>query len=248
MSPTTAAVKQQAFPVASARSHASDRAFFHRFSIAFLLIALIGFGPSYYFLGLTDRPSLPGIVHVHGAVFTAWLVLLVVQTSLIVANRRDIHRKLGIASVALAVAMVAIGTLTAIARIQQGGVGPGGMPLLAFSAVPLLSIWSFAAIFGAAVYFRNRADIHKRLIMITSIDMLGAATARIASMIDAGFAGLLLFPVVLLAVLAAYDYYSRGRIHEVTLWVGGYIALSQYLRLVIGSTEQWQSFVTGIMY
>lgn len=37
------------------------------------------------------------LIHVHGAAFTLWILLLVTQTLLVPANRVDFHKKLGIA-------------------------------------------------------------------------------------------------------------------------------------------------------
>src|SRR2546430_6276618 len=40
-------------------------------------------------------PSLT--IHLHGAAFSCWILLLVTQTSLVSAGRVDIHRRLGVA-------------------------------------------------------------------------------------------------------------------------------------------------------
>src|SRR5678815_998721 len=54
--------------------------------------------------GLTTDPRpMVALVHLHAIAFSAWLVLLVVQTRLIAAHRVDMHMKLGLAGVALAV-------------------------------------------------------------------------------------------------------------------------------------------------
>ena len=46
------------------------------------------------------------LVHVHAALFTAWVLLFVVQTAFIAQRRITLHRKLGIAGAVLAAAMV----------------------------------------------------------------------------------------------------------------------------------------------
>jgi len=50
----------------------------------------------------TQAPAYPSIVHVHAAAFVGWLVLLTSQILLIRSARVDLHRKLGIAGVVLA--------------------------------------------------------------------------------------------------------------------------------------------------
>jgi len=77
------------------------------------LFVIIGFSRNYYFRFLTDLPPMVALVHLHAIAFSAWLVLLVVQTRLIAAHRVDLHMKLGLAGVALAACMVVLGVLTA---------------------------------------------------------------------------------------------------------------------------------------
>lgn len=57
---------------------------------------------------LAPLPSL--IIHVHGAAFSCWMLLLLTQTTLVSAGRVDIHRRLGIAGFLLAWAMVVLGS------------------------------------------------------------------------------------------------------------------------------------------
>jgi hypothetical protein len=46
------------------------------------------------------------IVHIHAAIFTTWMLLLITQTALISAHRVRWHRKLGVSGFVLAIAMV----------------------------------------------------------------------------------------------------------------------------------------------
>src|SRR5678816_853054 len=59
-----------------------------------------------------ERPY-PLIVHVHGAVFVGWLVLLTTQVLLIRGGRFAIHRRLGLAGAGLAAVMIVLGPATA---------------------------------------------------------------------------------------------------------------------------------------
>jgi hypothetical protein len=61
----------------------------------------------------------------HGTVFTLWIVLLIFQTGFVAANRRDIHRRLGVMGVGIAALMVALGTALAVSALQ-GGHAPSG--------------------------------------------------------------------------------------------------------------------------
>jgi hypothetical protein len=70
-----------------------------------LLTVFIGFAHTYYLAGIFQA-SLPNrLIHIHGAVFTCWIFLLITQTSLVSAGRVDIHRRLGLFGFALACSM-----------------------------------------------------------------------------------------------------------------------------------------------
>jgi hypothetical protein len=83
----------------------ADRAFFTGLSLLMLLAVFVGFSRSYYLKGLYGTPALPTLFHVHGFLFTLWMLLLVVQTGLIASRRTDVHRRLGVAGGVLALLM-----------------------------------------------------------------------------------------------------------------------------------------------
>ncbi len=107
-----------------------DRAFYGGISIALALTVFAGFGPTYYFRMFDQAPmaTLSGgpmtpLVHAHAALFSAWVLLFIVQTALVAQHKVAVHRRLGIAGGALAGLMVAVGTLTALKTAARGG-GP----------------------------------------------------------------------------------------------------------------------------
>jgi hypothetical protein len=54
-----------------------DRRFYAGMSGLALCVVLVGFARTYYLKGLFGAPSLPLLLHVHGAVMTTWFVLFV---------------------------------------------------------------------------------------------------------------------------------------------------------------------------
>ena len=67
----------------------------------------------------------------HGFAFSAWMVLLLVQTSLVAANRTDIHKRLGVAGAGLGVLMMVLGAYVAISRVAAGlSLSPPGVTAL----------------------------------------------------------------------------------------------------------------------
>jgi FtsH-binding integral membrane protein len=170
-------------PGAVARSTGAlpGRRFDHYFfsGTAWLMLAsvVLGFGPTYYFAGLINAPLPSRIVHIHGAIFSCWILLLIVQNSLAWAGRVDIHRKLGLAGFILACLMVVVGWMAATDRLARG-TAPPGLDTYFFYIVPMTDMVIFATLIFFA--FRNRRDppAHKRLIYIATTGVLIAAIAR----------------------------------------------------------------------
>lgn len=53
-----------------------DHPFFSAMAVLILATVLAGFAPSYYFAGIFRAPLPSTIIHVHGAVFSCWILLL----------------------------------------------------------------------------------------------------------------------------------------------------------------------------
>lgn len=219
---------RDARPLARSRS-----AFYFGMAIAMSVTVFIGFGPSFYVnayfaetLGQPPVQALSSIIIMHGLVFTTWMILLMVQTGLVAGGRVRWHRRLGIAGAVLAAAVIAFGTAVQVASMQRD--------LGALESVPFLrvvvfggftSLLAFAGLAGAAIGWRRRPEIHKRLILIATIALLGAAAARIGGIV--GFAlpalgplpffGLVLTDLFLVALLV-YDWRTVRRPHPATLY------------------------------
>lgn len=80
-----------------------DRFYFAGMAIVAAAIVFFGFARSYYLKGLFERPPLAPLLHLHGFLFTSWLVLLLSQVALVAAKRTDFHRRLGIVGGLLAI-------------------------------------------------------------------------------------------------------------------------------------------------
>ena len=65
-----------------------DHVFFSGMAVLILATVFAGFAPSYYFAGIFRAPLPSTIIHVHEAVFSCWILLLITQTSLVSAGQR----------------------------------------------------------------------------------------------------------------------------------------------------------------
>ena len=151
-------------------------------AILFPLIVLVGFGRTYYFKGLfgTTRPLPSSLVHLHGLVMTAWVVLFVVQVRLASSKRIHRHQQLGYAGIGLGALIIATGLPTALRAAKYGSASaPPAIPPLSFLLVPTFDLLIFALLFGAAILYRRRPAAHKRLMLLTAVNFLPPALARV---------------------------------------------------------------------
>ncbi len=196
---------------------------------------------------LFNTQPLTLLLHLHGIVFTSWLVLYFTQTVLVAAKRINVHRRLGIVGAVIAALMLLIGTTTAIIRAQQGMTPPGGSPPLVFLVIPLTDMLVFAILIGAGFYFRRRPDVHKRLMLLATISILGAAIARLPfAFIQSGPPAFFGLTDLFIVACIIYDLVSRGRVHRATALGWLLIVASQPLRLMIGGTDAWIAFATWL--
>jgi uncharacterized membrane protein (DUF441 family) len=224
--------------------------FFTGMSAALLLATFIGFAPTYYLAGYFAAPAVGPLVHVHGVVYSVWILLVMAQTSLIAVGRPDLHRLAGTAGIALAVAIVVVGVMVAIesGRLDHG---PPDRDQRSFLVYPLTNMLVFTVLAGASVALRERAAYHKRLMLLATMTLVITPLARISRMLELPFhppaIGGMLLSDLFLAALVAFDLYQRGKLHPATLWGGGFFLLTQPLRTWVGGTDAWRSFAASLI-
>ena len=237
-----------------ARSARADSIFFPAMAWAMAAMVFAGFAPSWFLRGYIPAPiplvPLSPLIILHGIAFTLWIVLFIVQTSLVAANRRDIHRKLGWWGVGLAVAMVILGLTAALDSLRHGATPLPSIPPATFFAVPVGSMAIFAPLVLLGVVNRKRPDHHKRYMLISVMGLMLPATARL------GLMGLLPGPPLLagsavvdifLVALLVYDFVRSGKIHPATLIGGAILIISEPGRIMIGQTQWWQHFANALV-
>jgi uncharacterized membrane protein YozB (DUF420 family) len=225
-----------------------ERFFYIAMAIVIVGVVFGGFARTYFLRPYFTTQPLTPLLHLHGIVFTSWLVLYLTQTVLVAAKRTDIHRRLGIAGAVIAVLMILIGSTTAIIRAQQGATPVEGVSPLAFLVIPLGDMLVFAILIGAGFYYRRQADMHKRLMLLATISILAAAIARLpfAFILESGPPAFFGITDLFIAACFIYDLITRRRVHRATALGGLLIVASQPLRLMIGSTDAWSAFAAWL--
>ena len=237
---------------------AADR-FYFAMALTCALVAFLGFAPSYWApLAARSLAEAP-VVHLHAVLFSAWTLFFVVQAGLAGTGRIALHRALGLVGISLASMMLLVGLATAIhsaeAQIARGfGDGARG-----FMIVPVTTILFFAAAVAVAVANRRQPEIHKRWMLIATVAILIAATARIVRFlrfgtdvppgpppIEASIVPALTTDLLIVAAMV-HDWRTRGRVHP-AYWIGGGIWLAIQLgRIPFSKTPQWQAIADWLL-
>ncbi|OOG46067.1 hypothetical protein B0E50_17225 [Rhodanobacter sp. C01] len=122
-----------------------------------------------------DRPR-PLILHFHAIVFSGWVALFITQSALVRTSRVTLHRSLGMFGAMLGGLLPFLGITTAVVMQHwhgsQDGAGNAGLSL------PFNDMVTFSIAFGLALYWRRRLEFHRRLMLIATCCLTGAAFAR----------------------------------------------------------------------
>lgn len=197
-----------------------------------LIAAVVAYG----FSGTVGRkliyadPRRPTLLWVHALVFSSWIAFYILQSALVRIRQVKIHRTLGWAGVALGTSMVVVGPWVAVvmARFDITQLHRGNRD--AFLIIPLFDMAVFATCFGLAILWRTFPERHRRLMLIATCALTGAAFGRIPIMhtpiaFYSGIDGLILLG-------ALRDLVVCRRIHTVysiaiPLLVAGQVAVSE---------------------
>jgi hypothetical protein len=174
-------------PTATSTKAADPARYFYSCAAILLLVLMcIGF-KSYYLHGkaFPNRPIAPpmrNLLLAHGTAMTTWMVLFVVQPILVAGGRRKLHMTLGKVGGLLALCMIPLGFFTAIisAKFTPAEVRIWGLPAKNFMAIPFFSITTFATFVAIGIWTRKNPAIHRPMMFMAALAMIGAAVARIA--------------------------------------------------------------------
>jgi hypothetical protein len=186
--------------------------------LAILMFATVvwGFWRSYYSALLNSPAQRPWILHLHAAVFSAWMLLFLLQTSLVALRRTGLHRRLGKALAVYAAVVLVVGIGASIG-MPAYRVTAGQMLLQRASLVVLynlVDVLTFGVFLAAAIYQRRSPEWHKRLLISGVIALTGAAVGRV---LPSGTFLYFLVWLLPLVVLITIDLLQSRRIHPVSL-------------------------------
>ncbi|HEY0198740.1 MAG TPA: hypothetical protein VGC19_09395 [Rhodanobacter sp.] len=222
-----------------------DHVFFGAMALAIAAAVVIGFQDSYFRAGLffAHLPSL--MVHIHGALFVGWVLLLVVQIALVGTGHTRWHRRLGILGTVMAPLMVMAATATLVMALQRNAVPR--IPRPVFFAGDLLQLAVFAIFVAWALCKRSELAAHKRLMMFATIAILAPAIDRWPFSFMASIFATTAVLTVLPLALVAYDLIATHRVHWATRWGVLLYALMIASIFVLPALQPWQEFTAWVI-
>lgn len=224
-------------------ARAKEHWFFGAMSVLIALVVLIGFARTYFLAGYFNaKPLAAPIVHVHAAVFTAWILLLLTQTSLAASGNLAIHRRLGLIGMGLAPLVFVLGVL--VAREMLGRLSDvSGIDASRIYAVALSEIAGFALPVLFALRLRRWPDYHKRLILIGTVAMMTAGFGRwpVKLLLHQPLPAMIC-TFALLGLVIAYDLLSLGKLHRATMLGSAWVIFVELLSLPLSHTVAWHAF------
>jgi hypothetical protein len=221
-----------------------DRRFYLGVGVVAVGLVFWGFAPTYYLKLLFGAPALSARLHIHGAVMSSWLLVFFVQACLISARRVDLHRRLGLAGVVIAILVVIMGSTTTFnaAAREVGHHSDEATVRVTVLGLELVQMALFAGLVGAAIWMRRRPDYHKRLMLLGTACMMPSAFSRIPvnlSFIVSNMQSILILFNLFVLVCALIDTLRNRRLHPAFGW-GGLLAIGGLDLAYVGAiSPQW---------
>jgi len=218
--------------------------FFIIIAIVGLLAVLIGFAKTFIIPTVEGTFKAPPIVHIHGAFAFAWVLLFLIQTSLIHFRKYNIHQYLGVLGIFIAggvmLTMISFGKYVVDRDLNQG--------LGESSYSTILGVIMSGLIFFILVLLgilkRNDSATHKRLMLLATILVLWPAWSRFRHYFPTVPRPDIWFSLVLaqsLTIVAwVWDKLRNGKIHPTLLYVGLFIILEQSFEVFAFNSPAWR--------
>jgi hypothetical protein len=203
-----------------------------------------GFGMTYLRpLASGTLPPTPPMVHLHGAFFFSWMVLLILQSLLVNVRNIRLHRSLGNLGIALAGILFLLGVLITIisAKSTTWTNDSYGLFYLSIVAPP-----SFAVLMAMAISALNAPKIHRNLILLATVSILMPGINRLYMMgLNLSFVPFLatyLTMNVLVAATLLHERHATGGISRAAWIAAAVIIIPQVLMPIVVPSQDFRDF------
>ncbi len=209
-----------------------------------LFAVLIGFAKTFIIPVSKGSFSAPSVVYIHGAFAFSWILLFIIQTSLINLKKYSTHILIGtfgiLVAFGTAFTMLPVGMYAANKELKQG---------LGETAISgILGICTSATLFLslviAAILNRKNAATHKRLMLLATIVVLWPAWFRFRHYFPSVPRPDIWFAIVLsdslIVISCIWDKMVNGRVHPVFKYVGLFIILEHTFEVYFFDSPNWR--------
>jgi hypothetical protein len=159
-----------------------EKYFYLGMSLLIAAVVVYGFGHTVESKLIHGNPRRPILLWVHAALFSGWVAFYIAQSVLVRIRKVKLHRTLGWAGVALGTSMVVVGPWVAVVMARFDTYQLHRANRDAFLIVPLSDMVVFAVCFGFAILWRTNVERHRRLMLIATCALTGAAFGRMPMM------------------------------------------------------------------
>jgi hypothetical protein len=223
----------------------SRSSFFFVMSLVGLLAVFVGFAKTFIIPVAAGRFKAPFSVHLHGAFAFGWVILFVIQASLIRFKNYRMHMRLGILGVFMAlgtaVTMLPAGVFAVEKELRQGlgETAISNIVGVSTSAVIFLSL----AIAG--MIYRKKAAAHKRLMLLATIEVLWVAWFRFRHIFppfpQAEFLFGVALPDSLIVIACIWDKRVNGKVYPVLGYVGAFMIAEDVFEYFTFDNSSWRA-------
>lgn len=155
-----------------------DKYFYFAMSLLTIATVVLGFGQTVNANLIHPSIPRPGILWVHAATFSTWVLFFVLQSALVRTHNVRVHRTLGWFGVALGAFMIPLGLYTAYIMTRFNVHQLHATEMATFPGIQLNDMLSFTTFFLLAIYWRRKPELHRRSIFIATSVLLAAAFGR----------------------------------------------------------------------
>ena len=157
--------------------------FFLMLGLLMLVLAIGGFWPQ-YFSAVIGRPPQAStqfwLIHLHAAIFVAWMLAYISQAAMVTTGRTAIHLKIGPWLAGFGFVAALFGLFVALKLAVRLGEREGNFEDAAsFVFFPLIDMVYLGGFLAVAVAFRKRPEIHKRAMFLATFSVAIVGLGRL---------------------------------------------------------------------
>jgi hypothetical protein len=220
--------------------------FFVTMAVVALAVVLIGFATTFFIPVAEGRFHAAAVVYLHGLFALTWIGLFIAQPAMIRMDRFSVHVILGSLGLAIALGVAVTGIATGLYATNRDLAAGQGEIAISSLLGTCTSMLMFVALVAAGVLNRSNPEVHKRLMLLSTLVLIWPAWFRFRHYFpqvprpDIVFGVVAADSMIVLAMLR--DRLVTGRIHPVLLGVGLGIIAENTLEIAAFDTPVWRTF------